>query len=83
MNGMSEDAIRLRFFSFSLSDEAKVWLHSHGLQTDGAEREIKPLCRSLSEVYDWRAAYQLKQMDLIGRIVVQFNISLQSKSHPF
>ena len=29
MNGVSENAIRLRLFPFSLKDKAKIWLHSH------------------------------------------------------
>ena len=28
INGVSDDAIRLRLFSFSLCDKAKSWLHS-------------------------------------------------------
>ena len=28
INGVSEDAIRLRLFPFSLKDKAKVWLNS-------------------------------------------------------
>ena len=33
MNGVSEDAIRLRLFPFSLRDKAKIWLHSHARNT--------------------------------------------------
>jgi len=28
LNGVSTDAIRLRFFSFSLKDKARAWIHS-------------------------------------------------------
>ncbi|XP_071916278.1 uncharacterized protein [Coffea arabica] len=33
MNGVSDEAIRLRLFPFSLRDKAKLWLHSHAPNT--------------------------------------------------
>ena len=33
LNGVGDDAIRLRLFPFSLRDKAKMWLHSHAPNT--------------------------------------------------